>query len=112
RSTTAWTARTSCASPWTCPTPRPASMPRAGCWPRFDPMARRAGLEPPFLQQCGHRDRTRPADTRSQVTGPGPSDRIAAFARPEPPMSQPLAYRRVLLKLSGEALMGDEDYGI
>ena len=26
-------------------------------------------------------------------------------------MSQ-LAYRRVLLKLSGEALMGDEDYGI
>lgn len=23
-----------------------------------------------------------------------------------------LAYRRVLLKLSGEALMGDEDYGI
>ncbi|MCD9028127.1 UMP kinase [Luteimonas sp. BDR2-5] len=27
-------------------------------------------------------------------------------------MSQPLAYRRVLLKLSGEALMGDEDYGI
>ena len=24
----------------------------------------------------------------------------------------PLAYRRVLLKLSGEALMGDEDYGI
>src|SRR5690606_13589553 len=29
---------------------------------------------------------------------------------PEPAM--PLAYRRVLLKLSGEALMGDEDYGI
>src|SRR3546814_7979866 len=27
-------------------------------------------------------------------------------------MSQPLAYRRILLKLSGEALMGDEDYGI
>ena len=27
-------------------------------------------------------------------------------------MSSPLAYRRVLLKLSGEALMGDEDYGI
>jgi uridylate kinase len=27
-------------------------------------------------------------------------------------MSPPLAYRRVLLKLSGEALMGDEDYGI
>ncbi|KPN20805.1 UMP kinase [Luteimonas terrae] len=26
--------------------------------------------------------------------------------------SSPLAYRRVLLKLSGEALMGDEDYGI
>ena len=26
--------------------------------------------------------------------------------------STPLAYRRVLLKLSGEALMGDEDYGI
>ncbi|MET0329222.1 MAG: UMP kinase, partial [Luteimonas sp.] len=26
--------------------------------------------------------------------------------------SAPLAYRRVLLKLSGEALMGDEDYGI
>ena len=25
---------------------------------------------------------------------------------------QPLKYRRVLLKLSGEALMGDEDYGI
>ena len=24
----------------------------------------------------------------------------------------PLKYRRVLLKLSGEALMGDEDYGI
>ncbi|MDW7601775.1 UMP kinase, partial [Stenotrophomonas maltophilia] len=23
-----------------------------------------------------------------------------------------LAYRRILLKLSGEALMGDEDYGI
>jgi uridylate kinase len=30
---------------------------------------------------------------------------------PRPPMSQ-LVYRRVLLKLSGEALMGDEDYGI
>src|SRR5690606_41402282 len=30
---------------------------------------------------------------------------------PETPMSQ-LAYRRILLKLSGEALMGDEDYGI
>ena len=27
-------------------------------------------------------------------------------------MTAPLAYRRVLLKLSGEALMGDEDYGI
>jgi uridylate kinase len=27
-------------------------------------------------------------------------------------MSSPLAYRRILLKLSGEALMGDEDYGI
>ncbi len=27
-------------------------------------------------------------------------------------MTQPLAYRRILLKLSGEALMGDEDYGI
>ena len=27
-------------------------------------------------------------------------------------MSSPLTYRRVLLKLSGEALMGDEDYGI
>ncbi len=27
-------------------------------------------------------------------------------------MSPPLAYHRVLLKLSGEALMGDEDYGI
>ncbi|KLJ01667.1 UMP kinase [Luteimonas sp. FCS-9] len=27
-------------------------------------------------------------------------------------MTSPLAYRRVLLKLSGEALMGDEDYGI
>jgi uridylate kinase len=27
-------------------------------------------------------------------------------------MSLPLAYRRILLKLSGEALMGDEDYGI
>ncbi len=27
-------------------------------------------------------------------------------------MTTPLAYRRVLLKLSGEALMGDEDYGI
>jgi uridylate kinase len=27
-------------------------------------------------------------------------------------MSPPLAYRRILLKLSGEALMGDEDYGI
>ena len=27
-------------------------------------------------------------------------------------MSSPLAYRRVLLKLSGEALMGEEDYGI
>ncbi len=27
-------------------------------------------------------------------------------------MSAPLAYRRILLKLSGEALMGDEDYGI
>ena len=31
--------------------------------------------------------------------------------RPESAMSQ-LAYRRILLKLSGEALMGDEDYGI
>jgi len=27
-------------------------------------------------------------------------------------MSEPLQYRRILLKLSGEALMGDEDYGI
>ena len=27
-------------------------------------------------------------------------------------MPAPLAYRRILLKLSGEALMGDEDYGI
>ena len=27
-------------------------------------------------------------------------------------MSQPLAYSRILLKLSGEARMGDEDYGI
>ena len=27
-------------------------------------------------------------------------------------MTQPLAYRRILLKLSGEALMGSEDYGI
>ncbi len=27
-------------------------------------------------------------------------------------MPSPLAYRRILLKLSGEALMGDEDYGI
>jgi uridylate kinase len=27
-------------------------------------------------------------------------------------MTAPLAYRRILLKLSGEALMGDEDYGI
>ena len=27
-------------------------------------------------------------------------------------MTKPLAYRRILLKLSGEALMGDEDYGI
>ena len=27
-------------------------------------------------------------------------------------MTQPLAYRRILLKLSGEALMGNEDYGI
>ncbi|MDR2871298.1 MAG: UMP kinase [Xanthomonadaceae bacterium] len=27
-------------------------------------------------------------------------------------MSSPLAYRRILLKLSGEALMGDDDYGI
>src|SRR3546814_20433998 len=41
-----------------------------------------------------------------------PSARIAAFARPEPPMSQPLAYRRILPNLSGEALIGDEDYGI
>jgi uridylate kinase len=40
------------------------------------------------------------------------SARIAAFACPEFNMSPPLAYRRVLLKLSGEALMGDEDYGI
>jgi uridylate kinase len=36
---------------------------------------------------------------------------IPTYRRPESAMSQ-LAYRRVLLKLSGEALMGDEDYGI
>src|SRR5690606_26670904 len=41
----------------------------------------------------------------------GPSARIAAITPPEVAMSQ-LAYRRVLLKLSGEALMGEEDYGI
>src|SRR3546814_12395749 len=42
-----------------------------------------------------------------------PSSRTIASAcpDPEPPMSQ-LAHRRVLLKLSGEALMGAEDYGI
>src|SRR5690606_41653654 len=43
------------------------------------------------------------------------SYRIRPFARPRPenPMSaSPLKYRRILLKLSGEALMGDEDYGI
>src|SRR5215469_15220093 len=28
------------------------------------------------------------------------------------PMSEPLKYRRILLKLSGEALMGEADYGI
>ena len=44
------------------------------------------------------------------MAGPA-SARISLFARPEPAMPQ-LAYRRVLLKLSGEALMGDEDYGI
>lgn len=27
-------------------------------------------------------------------------------------MSEPLKYRRILLKLSGEALMGEADYGI
>ena len=27
-------------------------------------------------------------------------------------MTAPLAYRRILLKISGEALMGSEDYGI
>src|SRR3546814_1979411 len=36
---------------------------------------------------------------------------ITAIPARSQPMSQ-LAYRRVLLKLSGEALMGDEDYGI
>src|SRR5690606_28223578 len=39
------------------------------------------------------------------------SGSIPPFASRDPTMSQ-LAYRRVLLKLSGEALMGDEDYGI
>src|SRR3546814_10397962 len=36
---------------------------------------------------------------------------ITAIPARSQPMSQ-LAYRRVLLKLSCEALMGDEDYGI
>src|SRR6185312_5402433 len=45
-----------------------------------------------------------------QEAGADPSATIRR-PPPEPPMSQ-LAYRRVLLKLSGEALMGDEDYGI
>src|SRR5690606_9299030 len=58
------------------------------------------------------RSRNRIPNPESPIPNPGPSARIAAFARPEPPMSQPLAYRRILLKLSGEALMGDEDYGI
>jgi len=40
------------------------------------------------------------------------SSRIRAFStHPEIAMSK-LAYRRILLKVSGEALMGDEDYGI
>src|SRR3546814_11197628 len=40
-----------------------------------------------------------------------PSARIAAFARPEPPMSPPLAYPRILPKLSGEALLGAQAHG-
>lgn len=35
-----------------------------------------------------------------------------AASGPSPPIPPPLRYRRVLLKLSGEALLGDEPYGI
>src|SRR5690606_19665089 len=61
--------------------------------------------------------RCRPVPSRTAPTGaPRPatataSGSIQPFASRDPTMSQ-LAYRRVLLKLSGEALMGDEDYGI
>src|SRR5690606_31170268 len=61
--------------------------------------------------------RCRPVPSRTAPTGaPRPatataSGSIPPFASRDPTMSQ-LAYRRVLLKLSGEALMGDEDYGI
>jgi len=37
---------------------------------------------------------------------------MCALPAPEIAMTAPLAYHRVLLKLSGEALMGAEDYGI
>ena len=50
--------------------------------------------------------------TNAGSVGAGHRLESSAFAHaPESPMSQ-LAVRRVLLKLSGEALMGDEDYGI
>jgi len=47
----------------------------------------------------------------TQAAARSPSATIFLFALPESAMTQ-LAYRRILLKLSGEALMGAEDYGI
>ena len=67
--------------------------------------------EPEAPDDRGERQDFTPQCTKHY--GPTPHARRIArdFHAPEVPMSK-LAYRRILLKLSGEALMGDEDYGI
>src|SRR5690606_18428394 len=58
------------------------------------------------------------AASQCDVQGPRSNPRPLLFPLestrfpPEPPPMSQLAYRRILLKLSGEALMGGEDYGI
>src|SRR3546814_459165 len=92
--------------------PRPARRrdPLQRCaWIADRAAARRRGVS---LTVAGAAEAAPTFESRIPNPQSRPSARIAAFARPEPPMSQPLAYRRILLKLSGEALMGDEDYGI
>ena len=63
------------------------------------------------MRKRADRDADRNPELRPGSWNRAHSARISGFAHPEVPMSQ-LACRRVLLKLSGEALMGDEDYGI